>query len=65
MRALFLAAFGTIATTAEEEYEGSLSELVEKTTRNIEKHIKNEAAHYMATMAQRVNITLKVAATIA
>ena len=57
--------FGTITITAEEEYKDSLSELVEKTTRNIEKHIKNEAAHYIATMAQRVNITLKVTATIA
>ena len=65
MGVLSLAASGTITKTAAEDYEVSLSELVEKTTRNIQKHIEHEAAYYVATMAQRVNITLKVAATIA
>ena len=56
--------FGTITITAEEDYEGSLSELVENTTRHIEKHIKNEAAHYIVTMARRATIALKAEATI-
>ena len=65
MRILFLAAFGAITIIAAEDYEGSLSELVEKTTRNVQKHIKDQVAYYVATVAQRVNIALKVAATIA
>ena len=65
MRVLFLAAFGAITITAAEDYDSSLAALVEETTKNIATHVEHEAAYYVATMAQRVNITLKVAATIA
>ena len=51
-------------TTATAEYEESLAALVDVTTNNIQKYIKDEAAHYIATIAQRVNISLKVALTI-
>jgi len=51
-------------TTAEGGYEDSLAALVDMTTENIRKYVKDEAAHYIATIAQRVNISLKVALTI-
>lgn len=51
--------------TAMEGYEESLSILVDVTTKNIQKYVKDEAAHYIATIAQRVNISLKVELTIA
>jgi hypothetical protein len=49
--------------TVVEGYEDSLAALVDETTKNIQAYVKDEAA-YIATIAQRVNISLKVALTI-
>ncbi|KAG8217987.1 hypothetical protein J3R82DRAFT_6160 [Butyriboletus roseoflavus] len=54
-----------VAVSIMEGHEESLSTLVDVTTKNIQKYIKDEAAHYMAAIAQRVNISLKVELTIA
>jgi len=51
-----------VSTTA--EYEESLAALVDVTTKNIQTHIAGEAATHIATIAQRVNISLKVALAI-
>lgn len=56
--------YDMILMTAEEGYEDTLAALVDMTTENIRKYVKDEAAHYIATIAQRVNISLKVALTI-
>lgn len=65
VRALFLAVFGAITMTAVDGYEDSLAALVDETTKNIHTYIKDEAAHHIAAIAQRVNISLKLALTIA
>jgi len=51
--------------TAMEGYEDSLAALIDETAKNIQTYVKDEAAHYIATIAQRVNLSLKVALTIA
>ena len=63
MRAILFAFFGTITMAVMGGYEDSLAALVDETTKNIQAYVKDEAA-YIATIAQRVNISLKVALTI-
>ena len=46
-------------------YENDLVELVDETTKNIQTYAKDEATLYIATIAQRVSISLKVKSTIA
>ena len=57
--------FGATTIAAKNGYQDSLAVLVDETTKNIQTYVKDEAALYIATIAQRVNISLKVALTIA
>ena len=50
---------------AMEGYDNSLVALVDETTKNIKTYLKDEAALHVASIAQRVSISLKVASTIA
>lgn len=54
-----------IMMIAKEGYEDSLAALINETDKNIQMYVKDEAAHYIAAIAQRVNLSLKVALTIA
>ena len=65
MNAVFLYIFDAIAITAMKGYENDLVELVDETTKNIQTYAKDEATLYIATIAQRVSISLKVKSTIA
>ena len=63
MKAILFVFFGTIMMIVMGSYEDSLAALVDETTKNIQAYVNNEAAN-IATIAQRVNISLKVALTI-
>ncbi|KAI9574097.1 hypothetical protein HD554DRAFT_2228359 [Boletus coccyginus] len=54
-----------VAVSTKEGYEDSLAALINETDKNIQMYVKDEAAHYIAAIAQRVNLSLKVALTIA
>ena len=64
MNAVLLSIFDVIIITAMEGYENDLVELVKETTKNIQTYAKGEATLYIATIAQRASISLKVASTI-
>ncbi|KAF8126039.1 hypothetical protein EV363DRAFT_1528881 [Boletus edulis] len=51
-----------VSTT--EGYEESLAALVDVTTKDIQKYVKDEAVHYIAAIAQRVSISVKIALTM-
>ena len=63
MKAILFVFFGTIMMIVMRSYGDSLAALVDETTKNIQAYVNNEAAN-IATIAQRVNISLKVALTI-
>jgi len=52
-----------VAVSIKESYEDSLATL-DETTKNIKAYINDDAAHCIAAIAQRVNISLKIALTI-
>jgi len=47
--------FPYVTVSTDKGYEGNCAALVEDTTRIIQKYIKDEAAHYVTTIARRVN----------
>lgn len=61
MRTVFILILEAIMIIAMNGYEDSLVPLVEKTTRNAEAYVKNEAAHHITTIAQRVNTSPRAA----
>ena len=65
VKAIFLPIFDTIMVTVMEGCDDALVALVDETTKYIKNYLKDEAALHIASIAQRVSISLKIASTIA